>query len=69
MALLTSLTGLANSVFGAFAGKVVASVGYTTFFVIVIAMAIPGIIFAYFATSPAIERLGSSSGSSTASPA
>ena len=69
MALLTSLTGMANSVFGAFAGKVVASVGYTTFFVIVIAMAIPGIILAYFVTSPAIERRGSSSVSSTASPA
>lgn len=68
MALLTSLTGLANSIFGAFAGKVVASIGYTRFFFVVILMAIPGIILAYFATSPAIEARGSASASSTASP-
>ena len=68
MALLTSLTGLANSIFGAFAGKVVASIGYTSFFFVVILMAVPGIIFAYFATSPTIEARGSASVSSTASP-
>jgi len=68
MALLTSLTGLANSIFGAFAGKVVASVGYTTFFIIVIFMAVPGIILAWFVTSKAIEERGSASVSSAASP-
>jgi PAT family beta-lactamase induction signal transducer AmpG len=68
MALLSSLTGLAGSIFGPFAGQIVASVGYTNFFLIVIAMAVPGIIFAYFATSPAIEARGSASVSSTASP-
>ncbi|MEO6777603.1 MAG: MFS transporter [Kofleriaceae bacterium] len=68
MALLSSLTGLAGSLFGPFAGQIVASVGYPTFFGIVIAMAVPGIILAYFATSPAIEARGSASASSTASP-
>jgi PAT family beta-lactamase induction signal transducer AmpG len=68
MALLSSLSGLAGSIFGPFAGQIVASVGYTNFFLIVIAMAVPGIIFAYFATSPTIEARGSASVSSTASP-
>ncbi len=69
MAIFTSLTGLASSIFGAFAGKVAASVGYTEFFIITMLMAIPGIILAYFVTSPAIERRGAASVSSTASPA
>ncbi|MEO8551476.1 MAG: MFS transporter, partial [Kofleriaceae bacterium] len=68
MALLSSLTGLAGSIFGPFAGQIVAASGYTKFFVLTILMAIPGIILAYFATSPAIERRGSASVSSTASP-
>jgi len=68
MALLSSLSGLAGSIFGPFAGQIVASVGYTNFFLIVIVMAVPGIIFAYLATSPTIEARGSASVSSTASP-
>ena len=68
MALLSSLSGLAGSICGPVAGQIVASVGYTNFFLIVILMAVPGIIFAYFATSPTIEARGSSSVSSTASP-
>jgi len=68
MALLSSLNGVATSIFGPFAGQIVASVGYPTFFLIAIAMAVPGIIFAYFATSPTIEARGSASASSTASP-
>ncbi|HEY6036749.1 MAG TPA: MFS transporter [Kofleriaceae bacterium] len=68
MALLSSLSGLAGSIFGPFAGQIVASVGYTNFFLIVILMAVPGIIFAYLATSPTIEARGSASASSTASP-
>jgi PAT family beta-lactamase induction signal transducer AmpG len=68
MALLSSLTGLAGSIFGPFAGQIVAASGYTKFFILTILMAIPGIILAYFATSPAIERRGSASVSSAASP-
>jgi MFS transporter, PAT family, beta-lactamase induction signal transducer AmpG len=95
MALLSSLTGVAQSIFGPFAGTVVriqayhgARVAgdvmhrmahlplptaidnnYPRFFVITMLMGIPGIVLAWFATSPANERLGSSSVSSTASPA
>src|SRR3569623_931541 len=68
MALLSSLSGLAGSIFGPFTSQLVASVGYTNFFLIVILMAVPGSIFAYLATSPTIEARGSASVSSTASP-
>jgi len=68
MALLSSFTGFAQSIFGPFAGKLVAHLGYTPFFIMTMLMAVPGIILAYFATSPAIERRGSASASSTASP-
>ncbi|MFT3696334.1 MAG: MFS transporter [Kofleriaceae bacterium] len=69
MALLSSLSGLAGSIFGPFAGKLVDAYGYQNFFLICIGLAIPGIVLAYFATSPAIEARGSASTSSTTSPA
>ncbi len=69
MALLSSFSGISTSVFAALAGSMVAAVGYTNFFLITMAMAIPGIILAYFVASPAIERRGFASGSSAASPA
>ena len=69
MALLSSLSGLASSVFGPLAGGLVADYGYTQFFLICIALAVPGIVLAYFVTSPAIERRGSVSESSATSPA
>lgn len=68
MALLSSFTGFAQSIFGPFAGKLVAHIGYTPFFLTTMAMAIPGVVLAYFAMSPAIEARGSASGSSAASP-
>jgi PAT family beta-lactamase induction signal transducer AmpG len=69
MALLTSLTGVAQSLFGPFASGVVADYGYTKFFLITMAMGIPGIVLAWFALSPANGRRGSASTSSTTSPA
>jgi PAT family beta-lactamase induction signal transducer AmpG len=49
-ALLTSLTSVGGAVFGSFAGEVAEGVGWQTFFLITIAMAIPGIILTRFAT-------------------
>lgn len=69
MALLSSLSGLASSVFGPLAGGLVNDYGYTQFFLFCILLAVPGIVLAYFVTSPAIERRGSASVSSAASPA
>ncbi len=68
MALLSSLTGLAQSIFGPLAGGLVHDYGYTQFFLFCIVLAIPGIVLAWFVTSPAIERRGSASVSSRASP-
>ncbi len=48
-ALLTSLSGVGNRVVGRFAGDLVGSLGYQSFFTVTIAMAIPGIILAHFA--------------------
>lgn len=67
MALLTAFTGFAQSILGPWAGKLVAHIGYTPFFVTTMAMAIPGIILAYVVTSPVIEARGSASESSTTS--
>jgi len=65
MALLTSFMGLSQNLFGAWAGSVVAAVGYPAFFAITIAMGIPGLVLAWFS----IEPRGSASASSSASPA
>lgn len=48
-ALLTSLAGAGGRVFGWLAGDLVNAVGYRGFFAITIAMAVPGIVIAYFA--------------------
>ena len=48
-ALLTSLTSVGQRVFGAFAGDVVEAAGWTGFFLTTIAMAIPGIVLAWYA--------------------
>ncbi|HEY0250406.1 MAG TPA: hypothetical protein VGC41_02725, partial [Kofleriaceae bacterium] len=69
MALLSSLSGLAGSLFGPLAGKFVAAYGYEQFFLLCIALAIPGIVLAYFVTSPTIEARAAVSESSTTSPA
>lgn len=65
MALFTSLTGVGQYLFGALSGSLVAAVGYRSFFAITIAMGVPGLLLAWFA----IERPGSASASSSASPA
>ena len=49
IALLTSLSSVGQRVFGRFAGDVVESVGWTGFFMVTIAMAIPGIVLAWWA--------------------
>ena len=48
-ALLTSLTSVGQRLFGTFAGDVQGSVGWTGFFLVTIALAIPGLILAHFA--------------------
>lgn len=49
IALLTSLSSVGQRVFGQFAGGVVDSVGWTGFFLVSIALAIPGIVLAWWA--------------------
>lgn len=49
IALLTSLSSVGERVFGRFAGGVVDSVGWTGFFLVSIALAIPGIALAWWA--------------------
>jgi PAT family beta-lactamase induction signal transducer AmpG len=65
MALLTSLTGLGQNLFGVYAGRLVAAHGYVTFYEITIAMGVPGLVLAWFANAPR----GSASAPSTTSPA
>jgi PAT family beta-lactamase induction signal transducer AmpG len=56
-ALLTSLSSVGQRVFGPFASNVVESVGWTGFFATTIAMAIPGLVLAYFvARSTNLEK-------------
>jgi PAT family beta-lactamase induction signal transducer AmpG len=50
-ALLTSLSGVGGRLFGRFAGDFVDAYGYVGFFTTTIAMAVPGIILAYFAAN------------------
>jgi len=49
IALLTSLSSVGQRVFGRFAGDVVEAVGWTGFFMVTIALAIPGIVLAWWA--------------------
>jgi hypothetical protein len=49
MALLTSLTSVGQRVFGTFGADVVESVGWRGFFVVTMAMGLPGIVLAWFA--------------------
>lgn len=49
-ALLTSLASVGGAIFGTLAGDLVDAVGWKGFFLITIAMAIPGIVLAWFAT-------------------
>ena len=49
IALLTSLSSVGQRVFGRFAGEVVDRVGWTGFFLVTIAMAVPGIVLAWWA--------------------
>ena len=54
-ALLTSLSSVGQRVFGTFAGDVVTNVGWTGFFLTTIAMAVPGIVLAWFSVTSASE--------------
>jgi PAT family beta-lactamase induction signal transducer AmpG len=55
-ALLTSLTTVGQRVFGPLAGDVQAAVGWKGFFLVAIALAIPGIVLAHFAGRVASEH-------------
>jgi PAT family beta-lactamase induction signal transducer AmpG len=58
-ALLTSLTSVGQRVFGPFADRVVAAVGWPGYFAVCAAMAVPGLALVWFATGIA-ERAESS---------
>jgi len=47
-ALLTSLASVGERVFGPFAANVVDSIGWAGYFVVTAAMALPGLVLAYF---------------------
>ncbi|HEY0985946.1 MAG TPA: MFS transporter [Kofleriaceae bacterium] len=56
-ALLTSLTSVGQRVFGPFADRVVAAIGWAGYFAVCAAMALPGLALVWFATRVA-ERAG-----------
>ena len=56
IALLTSLSSVGQRVFGQFAGDVVEKVGWTGFFMVSIALAVPGIVLAWWAGKIAEEQ-------------
>jgi PAT family beta-lactamase induction signal transducer AmpG len=67
-ALLTSLSGVGQNVFGFLTGPLVENLGWQGFFVATMAMCLPGIVLAWLAIRSS-ERRGSASTSSAASPA